>query len=73
MCQWWYIGDPRDSVLGATLDLRDSVSMVVHWTRGIVYIGPCTTEALQIKGTACGVFSIFPCINPLMLVQLKCI
>ena len=32
----------------------------------------CTTD-LQIKGTACGVFSIFLCINPLVLVQLKCI
>ena len=38
----------------------------------VVIVG-CTTEALQIKGTACGVFSIFPCINPLVLVQLKCI
>ena len=34
------------------------------------YTHTCTTEALQIKGTACGVFSIFPCINPLVLVQL---
>ena len=46
---------------------------ILQWKEAGKGNATCTTEALQIKGTACGVFSIFPCINPLVLVQLKCI